>query len=474
MRFDWSQSASALSGFGGEPITLTVQRSGLPFFDALQLYGAIDLYIGVREDIEVSDHGNQWQVKGHRRAHRLLGKDKMALAAVWKRKKPDKDGYCRNLSEMLERGQSIQNDTPVNELWLGGLDRSLQAGIRGIAASDYETMQSAQTSKKVCIAAVPLSQALLANSGRNRILRLGNISFLPIFEGPIDLSKVVSPLRLSLTVPNVLCAQALALLALRSSLFTEGYQDRLSEVVFETSLGRQRSDNYSGIISVESTAVGRMKPADFVDGVYRTFRTLVQSAWRRRRGAYEAGELAADALCAALWLIQPAAKNLSAMVTSQEKMHREGMGHFLRRAEDVQEVFNMSHPGWQGDHQAVRKFARAVASGIYHARMKDAQNRGKAWYEEVTMLRSAPKPSAFFERALILIEQGHREHDGVGTERRDEAFNPSALIASLNADDFETFKVLFRMYLVQESTPRSTEPPNADDGGSQGAGGQAA
>ena len=121
----------------------------------------------------------------------------------------------------------------------------------------------------------------------------------------------------------------------------------------------------------------------------------------------------------------------------------------------------------------MRKFARAVASGIYHARMKGAEDGGKAWYDEVTMLRSASKPNAFFERALILIEQGHREHDGVGTERRDEAFNPSALIASVNADDFETFKVLFRMYLVQESTPRTTQDPNVGNGGSQGSGGEA-
>ena len=348
MRFDWSNAAKTLSGFGGEPITLTVQRTGLAFFDALQLYGAIDLYIGVREDIELSNRGDRWKVKGQRRTHTLSGKDKMALAVVWKKKKPDKDAYCRNLSQMLERGVSIQNDPSVNELWLGGLDRSLQAGVRGTAASDYETMQSAQTSKKTCIAEVPLSQAVLANSGRRRVLRLGNISFLPIFEGPIDLSKVVSPLRSSLTVPNVLCAQALALLALRSSLFAEGYEDRLSEVVFETNLGRQRSDNYSGIISVKSTAVGRMRPADFVDRVYRTFRTLVQSAWIRRGGTYEAGELAADALCAAMWLIQPVAASLSALVTSQEKMHCRRMGHFLRTSRDVQEVFNMSYPAWQG------------------------------------------------------------------------------------------------------------------------------
>jgi hypothetical protein len=474
MTLDWSNAATALSGFGGQPITLKVRRTGMPFFDALQLYGAIDLYIGVRDGIEVSDRGDQWQVQGHRRVHRLLGRDKLAFATIWNKKNPSKDEYCQTLSLALEAGEPVKNDRTFNELALGRLDRALQAGIRGIAAADYETLKSAQTSKKVCIAEVPLSQAMLAKVGRNRVLRLADITFLPIFEGRIDLSKVISPLRLSLSIPNVLCAQALAILALTSSLFAEGYRTRLSSVVFETNLRGQRSDNYSGIVSINWTAMRTEASADFIARLYRAFRTLVESAWNRHGREYEATELATDALNAAQWLMQPAAKHLEAMVTSQEKMHRKGMGHFFIRPADVQEVFKMSHPGWQGDPEAVRRFARAVASGIYHSRMKDADDKGKAWYDEVTMLRSASKPSAFFERALILIEQGHREHDGVGTERRDEAFDPSALFASVNVDQFDTFKVLFRMYLVQESTPRSVERPNSNDGGSQRAGGQPA
>ncbi|MBF6571208.1 MAG: hypothetical protein IVW54_20280 [Candidatus Binataceae bacterium] len=471
MGLDWSNTANTLSRFGGEPITLTVRRTGMPFFDALQLYGAIDLYIGVRDGIEITDRGDQWQIKGHRRAHRLLGKDKLAFAAIWKKKKPSKDEYCQELSQALEGGAPVKNDQAFNELALGRLDRSLQAGIRGIAAADYGTLKSAQTSKKACIAEVPLSQAMLASVGRKRVLRLGEITFLPIFEGLIDLSKVVNPLRLSLTIPNVLCAQALAILALITSLFAEGYQGRLSSVAFETNFRGQRSDNYSGIVSIRSTAVGAAS-ADFIDRLYDTFRTLVQSGWKRRGREYEATELATDALSAAQWLMQPVAKHLNAIVTSQEKMHRRGMGTFLRRPEDVQEVFNMSHPGWQGDYKALRKYARAVASGIYHARMKDAKDRGKAWYDEVTMLRSAAKPSSFFERAQILIEQGHREHGGVGTEQWGEAFEPSALMQSINADDFETFKVLFRMYLVQESTPRIARQVDTADSGPQGPGGR--
>jgi hypothetical protein len=123
----------------------------------------------------------------------------------------------------------------------------------------------------------------------------------------------------------------------------------------------------------------------------------------------------------------------------------------------VREVFEMSIGSWRGDHEAVRKFARAVASGIYHARMagtKEADERQKAWYDEVTMLRSSLSPKAFIERAMILIEQGHREHSQVGTTHRDEAFDPSALLSSLGKDrsSFEEFRDLFRMYLVQEST----------------------
>jgi hypothetical protein len=53
---------------------------------------------------------------------------------------------------------------------------------------------------------------------------------------------------------------------------------------------------------------------------------------------------------------------------------------------------------------------------------------------------------------LILIEQGHREHDGVGTANRDEAFDPAAIMSTTTAEKFEGFKTLFRMYLVQEST----------------------
>jgi hypothetical protein len=453
MAFDWSHSAATLKGFGGEPVALIVRKTGLPFFDALQLYGAIDLYIGVREDITITDCGDRWQVNGRRRSYAVAGRDRRAFAGVWDKKNPSADDYCEDLHRLVFCGHPLDSDRQVVR---NGLDSSLQAGIRGVAASRYETLQTSQTSNPVCIAKIPLSQAVLAYAGRRRVERFGEITFLPIFDGPIDLSKVVSPLRLWFTepnIPNVLCAQVLVLLALRSSLFAEGYQDRLSQVVFDTNLYGQRSDNYSGIVSVGFTAIGRLKRDEFVGRVYRAFRDLVRSAWKRRGREFEATELTPDALAAAYWLMQPE-KHLAAMVVSQERMHAKGMWHFFRDHTDVKEIFNMSYPDSPEDHDAIRKFARAVASGIWHARMKDSDDKGKAWYDEVTMLRSAAKPAAFFERAMILIEQGHRENGGVGTSGRSEAFDPSAVFKSISEDDFETFKILFRMYLVQESTAR--------------------
>jgi len=120
----------------------------------------------------------------------------------------------------------------------------------------------------------------------------------------------------------------------------------------------------------------------------------------------------------------------------------------------------MSYGDWQGDHEAVRKFARAVASAIKWARGRDEYGRWlkdsewrKNWYGEVTMLRSAPSAKAFIQRAMILIEQGHREHGEIGTVHRNEDFDPKAIQETIgnSRSDFETFRDLFRMYLVQES-----------------------
>ena len=320
------------------------------------------------------------------------------------------------------------------------------------------------------MARIPLADGLLAFAGKKRVhAGVGDILFLPIFEGQIDLSRVVSPLRAWMSVPNVTCAQALALLALRTSLFAEGYYKRLTAVVYNTAFRGQRSDNYSGVIAIRSTAIGQARMPLLVAHLFRVLRVLVAKAWTRQG----ATPLVPDALAMAYWLVHPLPKHLSSFITSQERLHRDRQTQVFVKREYVREVFEMSVANWPGDHEAVQKFAKAVASGIYYARMVPAKKRGddpqKAWYDEVTMLRSASSPKAFRERALILIEQGHRERSMVGTKHWDQAYDPSSLSASIGKGSlFEEFRDLFRMYLVQESTFRDDTKGESRKGDSDG------
>lgn len=458
MTFDWSKASSTLKDFGGEAVTLFVQKTGLPFFDVLRLYGAIDLYIGLREDVTIYDAGNEWKITGRRRSH-LDGRDVSVFKQVWGKKRPDAEKYCCNyLQPYLFKRQIISESYSIEGE--KRYDATLQTGIRGISAHSYETLQTGQTSKPECKADIPLGQGMLAYAGKKRTESLGNILFLPVFDGRIDLSKVVSPLRAWIGLPNVICSQALALLSLKSSLFSEGYENRLSAVVFNTNLGSQRSDNYSGLISIKSTAIDKIETADFVDRVYRIFRTLVGQGWIKKGRDYKATEFTSDVLAMAYWLMQPVGKHLSSMITSQERLKAKEYSHIFIKQDYVKEVFHMSYGDWKGDHEAVRKFAKAVASAIYFARQckADESEKGKVWYDEVVMLRSAPSSRAFRERALILLEQGHRDHGQIGTVHRNEDYNPLALLASIGEGrNFETFRDLFRMYLIQESTYKPNE-----------------
>ena len=89
----------------------------------------------------------------------------------------------------------------------------------------------------------------------------------------------------------------------------------------------------------------------------------------------------------------------------------------------------------------------------------------KAWYNEVTLLRSASSPKSFLDRALILIEQGHRRDPVVGV-RKAERYDPVALRASIGEGPaFERFRDLFRMYLVQASGFRKGSEEGASKGG---------
>jgi len=459
--FDWTTAASILTGFGGEPVTLHVPKTGLPFFDTVRLYGAIELYIGLREDVSIHDAGDKWIIEGVTRRQRLAGRDEAAFKELWTNKKPSSSEYCDCVRKTIMSGQWPSDIYFLDELG-GKYDAVLQAGIRGLAAKNYDTLQSGQTSKKECKASIPLFQGLLAFAGMKRVESVGEIIFLPVFEGHVDLSKVVSPLSAWLGTPNPLCAQALVLLALKTSLFAEGYQDRLTAVVFNTDFSGKRSDNYSGTIAIDSTAIGKMKSSSFISHVYQIFRRLVTRAWQGQSGKYQATPLAPSALDMAYWLMQPVEKHLMALITVQEAMYRDGLRQLFVSADYVKEVFEMSYKNWEGQHETVRRFARAVASGIYYARMTKEQkleDQRKAWYDEVTMLRSAPSAKAFIERAMILIEQGHREHSHVGTTHWDQAFDPQALFNSIgdNRNSFESFRELFRMYLVQESTYQSKE-----------------
>lgn len=465
--FDWSKAAEILSGFGGEPITLHVPKTGLPFFDTLRLYGAIDLYIGLREDVTIHDVGDRWEVKSFARKQRLEGRVRSAAETLKETNLSKNDDKWLIALDAAINAHKAWPTTPLRNLKtpLDNRDSVLKAGVRDQAASTHQGLAAGYGKE----AKIPWADAVLAFAGQKRTENMANIMFLPVFEGQIDLSKVVSPLRAWLGTPNVLCAQALMLLALKTSLFVEGYQDRLTAVVYNTNFDSQTGFNYSGLIEIGSTAIGRMKSSKQVDHTYRTFRGLVSQAWTRGQST----ELMPDALNMTYWLMQPVGKHLSSLITSQERLRR-GLRSTLFDLPDqnyIKEVFEMSYGNWQGDHEAVRRFAKTVASAIYHARQKekDGKDRDKAWYDEVTMLRSAPSAKSFIGRAMILIEQGHREHGQVGTTERREDFDPAALFASIgeNQNNFETFRDLFRMYLVQESKPYKAEGETAPEAGSE-------
>ncbi len=453
--FDWSQAVAALNGFGGKAIALHVRKTGLPFFDALRLYGAIDLYIGVREDVYICDEGSRWRVEGRRRLWRTMGRDKAALDLVRKNIDPKMKGsvststYCEALAESLQSGEDLggQDDSlhRANKAF-ARFDSAIQSGIRGVAASSYHTMESGQSTAKECIAQLRLSHGLLAFAGKVRTEAVGDIVFLPIFEGQIDLSKVVSPVRAWVAVPNLLCAEALMLLALKTSLFAEGYQDRLSAVVYNRQV-RRGDFAYSGNIAIASTAIGKIKSSDFAAVLHGVFRRAVRKAWQNKK----ATEFTPHAIAMANWLMQPTARNLSGLITSQEKLKAAGTEQIFTLSDHVREVFEMAYGQWHGDSESVHKFARAVASAIYYARMKDADDPAKRWYDEVATLRSSPNPKAFINRSLNLIEIGHRGNTFVGSEES-HRFEPDSVL-QLIGDEFETFRDLFRMYLVQESRP---------------------
>jgi hypothetical protein len=462
MNFDWAQNVNIVNSFGGESTVLHVKKTGLFFFDALQLYGAIDLFLGIREDVSIHDAGIEWIVEGRARPARLQMRGERAYRVL--RSGSIKPKPSRNVSEneYYEKLRAMLTSTVPNEHFseslhlangpFSGLDSAIQSGIRGTAAASYHTLQSGQSSDKVCIAQIPLHQGFLAFCGSKRTQSIGDIVFLPIFEGVIDLSKVISPTAAWVASPNPLCAQALMLLTLKTSLFAEGFQDRLTAVVYNKRV--QRGDfAYSGVIAIDSTAISskKMKSAILASDAYYALQRLMRDGWKNGK----ATGLEIHAFAMANWIMHPTGRNLSTMIASQERLHRDRRHHMLAHGH-VKEIFNMSYEWKADDYETVRRFAKAVASGIFYARMKEVEKKdwGKAWFEEVTLLRSASSPRSFIRRAMYLVEKGHAKQSRIGTSEWDQSFEPQLLrIIGENRNEFESFRDLFRMYLVQESKP---------------------
>src|SRR5579871_2107973 len=485
MNFDWTGATEASETFGGVEQILHIPKTGLPFFDVLRLYGAIELYIGLRDEITIYDNGQEWSVKAKVRPNDISHLAQRVKQAVQSLKKAEltkndlawieKMPACLK-SECLPASGFRDVSSPLDNP-----DSALKDGIRNTAATTYKGLETGfGTASKI-----NWPDALLAYAGQKRTETVAGLFFLPIFEGTVDFSKVVSPLRAWVGIPNVLCAQVLTLLALKTALFAEGYADRLSGVVYNTNLDGRKFYNYSGLISIRSTALNRQRffgsePERFerfVSHFYTTFRSLLGRAWDKR--GKTSGEVE-DALAHAYWLMQPYhPKHLATLLTSVERQKRDNKSTVLiavrpRKESYVQEIFDMTYGNWQGDYEALRRFASAVARGIYAARLlkinktnekEEREARGKAWYDEVTMLRSAPSPRSFIERAMILIEQGKREDSLLGTSLWKQDFDPARLFASIGETraEFETFRDLFRMYLVQESKPFQAEKNGAVD-----------
>lgn len=477
MNFDWNIAKESLKGFGGKKIALKIPKTGLPFFDTLRLYGAMELYVGLREDIIITDRGHQWEINGKTRDESSK-KTLNVLKQLRKGKLQKKDNglvdmLCRAITgdEIYPYEDEIKNSSPLENP-----DSVLKDGVRGTAASTYRGLESGYGNT----AKLPLSDAILALAGQKRIHEMGGIYFLPVFEGKIDLGKVVSPVHVWSSVPNPLLIKALVLLTLINSLFADKYENRLSAVVYNTNYGYNSkiSFNHSGLISIDSTALkkaGREKGMSeiTISRMFSVYRNLLRKAFRNNKYT----DFFLPALKMAQWILSPVPKHLSSLITSQEKLYKED-GYYntlfakpkeveLKNLKTTKNLFDMTYPQNSiktEDHEAVRKLAKAVASAIYYARQKPTQNKGevsgKVWYDEVVMLRSAPTAKVFKERTLTLLEQGHKENAYVGTPHNQEDYDPSVLLKFMGDTDrhtFEIFRDLFRMYLIQESTWKKPE-----------------
>ena len=141
MKFNWKVASTTLKDFGGSQVRLMIHKTGMPFFDALRLYGTIDLYVGLREDVFIRDAGNSWEVSGRARRNRLEGRDLKAFRQVWTKKNPTPEDYCARIRTCIETGRPLpaKETSPATKAFRR-FDAALQAGIRHTAAADYSTL----------------------------------------------------------------------------------------------------------------------------------------------------------------------------------------------------------------------------------------------------------------------------------------------------------------------------------------------
>ena len=104
---------------------MTVPKTGLPFFDVLRLYGAIELFIGLRKEIEINDKGSSWQVDGIVRKSSVVDRDKNALSLLRKGKLKKNDSW--HFNHLYEPNAISEGTVMPRYLWL--FDNNIDTAI---------------------------------------------------------------------------------------------------------------------------------------------------------------------------------------------------------------------------------------------------------------------------------------------------------------------------------------------------------
>jgi hypothetical protein len=451
----WEVSEHIKNSFLRPNETLFVHKTGLPFYDTMRLYGAIELYLGLSHRVAIQDEGVRWRIDGIKNK---LVLDNVVQTVTDKiindgnNRAQKTDAIVEDLNHMLKNcfSQSLskaQQNLSKAKKPIETPDPALQQGIRDDAALLYNDMKTSAPVKPY----LPISDLVLVYAGQKRIEQSGAILFLPVFEGEIDLSRVISPLRIYIRrnkeySPSLQCHHALVLLALKTSLFSDGYAARLSAVVYKTDFPGQRSDNRSGLVSIEPTVVGHSDNRECISAVYTALKNIMVETLIN-----DQKKMVNEMIGIAQWVLEPSSQTVAPLITAQERfisVKKWRKYVFIHTAQIVKEVFTMSHNvKWEGRHyEAVKGFAQATSRAIWTARMSGANDKGKAWYGEVAALRNASSWDTFRHQVLTLMEQGKKENDWIGI-RDKESWDPQILEES--AKDFESFRDIFRMYLIQ-------------------------